>query len=167
MSTECYCFIPDYQSAAGPLTEFDPNAILREINDDVNSVINTAMQFIETSELGNLEFMLKRTFAYVSTELSMRGITLDKDSALVYGSAIENIGREFVLAVSAHPAWFTRYGKWMGARYSTNSPQAVEFMLDYQQVKFPQYEVLGAYAEISPNMLNVVNMLIGSLGGKL
>lgn len=168
MSSSSYFLIPDYQDLCGPLSEFDPHAVLREVNDDLNSVINTAFSFVETGSIGNeLPFMLPNTFNYVSTELSTRGIVLSGQQTMVYGAAIQDVGKAFMTAVSTSPHWFTRYGKFMAARYSINRPGGVEFMLDYSQVKFPQFETAEAYNSMSPKLLTVIEMLIGSLGGRL
>ncbi|ANZ48590.1 hypothetical protein BIZ83_gp263 [Erwinia phage vB_EamM_ChrisDB] len=168
MLSKSYFLIPDYQDICGPLSEFDPHAVLREINDDLNGVINKAFAFVETGSIGDeLPFMLPNTYQYVATELSTRGITLDGPQALVYGAAIQDVGKAFMTAVSTSPHWFTRYGKWVGGRYSTNRPGGVEFLLDYNQVKFPQFETAEAFNELSPKLLTVIEMLIGSLGGRL
>ncbi len=168
MSSNSYFLIPDYQDICGPLSEFDPHAVLREINDDLNSVINKAFAFVETGSIGNeLPFMLPHTFNYISTELSSRGVVLHGNQTMVYGAAIQDVGKAFMTAVSTSPHWFTRYGKFVAARYSTNRPGAAEFILDYSQVKFPQYETAEAYEATSPKLLTVIEMLIGSLGGRL
>lgn len=168
MSDNSYFFIPDYQEIAGPLSEFDPNSILREVNDDLNGVINKAFQFVETGSIGDdLPFMMKNTFNYVSTELATRGVVLDGAMGITYGMAIQNVGKAYMLAVADSPFWFTRYGKWVQARYNTNRPGAVEFLLDYRTVKFPQYETQDAYNMTTPKLLAVIDMLIGSLGGRL
>ncbi|ANZ48317.1 hypothetical protein BIZ78_gp258 [Erwinia phage vB_EamM_Caitlin] len=168
MSSSSYFLIPDYQDICGPLSEFDPHAVLREINDDLNGVINKAFAFVETGSIGeDLPFMLPNTFQYIATELSTRGIVLEGNQTLVYGAAIQDVGKAFMTAVSTSPHWFTRYGKFVGARYSLNRPGGVEFLLDYAQVKFPQFESAEAYNTMSPKLLTVIEMLIGSLGGRL
>ncbi|QVW28526.1 hypothetical protein pEaSNUABM8_00029 [Erwinia phage pEa_SNUABM_8] len=168
MLSNSYFLIPDYQDICGPLSEFDPHAVLREVNDDLNSVINKAFAFVETGSIGDeLPFMLPLTYGYVATELSSRGITLDGPQAIVYGRAIQDVGKVFMTAVSTSPHWFTRYGKWVGARYSINCVGGVEFLLDYNQVKHPQLETAEAFDNLSPKLLTVIEMLIGTLGGRL
>ena len=168
MIPNSYFFIPDYQMVAGPLTEFDPAAILAEVNDDLNRLINRAFEFVLTNRLSDdLGYSMQGTFNYVSKELSIRGITLDSDSVVTYAGAIQNIGKEFMRATSTSPYWFSRYGKWVGARYSANSPGSVEFYLNYSECKFPEYEGQVQHQEITPKLLTVVDMLLGNLGGRL
>lgn len=168
MYSSSYFLIPEYQEVAGPLTEFDPNSILREVNDDLNNVINLAFKFVEGGSIGDeLPFMLPNTFKYVSTELSTMGLVLNEKQAMEYGRAIQDVGKAFMTAVSTSPHWFTRYGKWIAARYSATRIGAVEFKLDYNQVKFPQLESREMFESVSPRMLTVIDMLIGSLGGRL
>jgi len=168
MYSSSYFLIPDYQEVAGPLTEFDPNAVLREINDDLNSVINLAFKFVEEGSIGDtLPYMLPNTFKYVSTELATMGVLLTDAQAMEYGRAIQDVARGFMTAVSTSPHWFTRYGKWIAARYSATRIGAVEFKLDYNQVKFPALENRETFERVSPRMLTVIDMLIGSLGGRL
>lgn len=168
MLSNSYFLIPDYQDICGPLSEFDPASILREVNDDLNSIINRAFEFVETGSIGTeLPFMLPHTFGYVATELSSRGVVLSGEQTLVYGNAIQEVGKAYMTAVSTSPHWFTRYGKWVGARYSNGYVGGVEFLLDYNQVKFPQYESLELFDATSPKLLTVIEMLIGSLGGRL
>lgn len=168
MLSNSYFLIPDYQMTAGPLTEFDPAAILSEVNDDMNRVINRAFDFVRTNQLdGDLTFSMQGTFNYISKELSSRGITLDNDSVVVYANAIQSVGKEFLLAISSSPYWFARYGKWVGARYSPTCIGGVDFYLDYNQVKYPEFEGQEAYQEITPRLLTVVDMLVGNLGGRL
>ncbi|QVW55657.1 hypothetical protein pEaSNUABM9_00061 [Erwinia phage pEa_SNUABM_9] len=168
MLSKSYFLIPDYQDICGPLSEFDPHAVLREINDDLNGVINKAFAFVQAGSIGDeLPFMLPNTFNYISTELSTRGVVLEGRQTLVYGAAIQDVGKAYMTAVSTSPHWFTRYGKWVGARYSINRPGGVEFLLDYNQVKYPDLETSEAFDNLSPKLLTVIEMLIGSLGGRL
>ncbi|QQO90512.1 hypothetical protein pEaSNUABM42_00028 [Erwinia phage pEa_SNUABM_42] len=168
MLSNTYCLIPDYQEVAGPLTEFDPASILREVNEDMNTIINRAFTFVETGHLDSgLEFSMKNTFNYVATELSTRGIVLDNDSTVVYANAIQNVGKAFMVAISSSPYWFTRYGKWVGARYSPTCIGGVDVYLDHNQHKLPQFESAEQYQAITPRLLTVVDMLIGNLGGRL
>ncbi|ANZ48043.1 hypothetical protein ASESINO_30 [Erwinia phage vB_EamM_Asesino] len=164
-----YFFIPDYQLICGPLSEFDPNAVLREVNDDLNSIINLAMSFVEKGTIGdNVGFSMPKTFDYVARELNSHGYVIEGDAVIEYAVAIQEVGKAFMTAVSNHPYWFTRYGTWVGARYGAKSRTGgVEFLLRYSMQKFPQYEQPGMAERVTPTLLAVIEMLFGNLGGKL
>lgn len=168
MLANSYFLLPDYQDVAGPLTEFDPASVLREVNEDLNGVINRAFAFVESGSLnGDIGFSMQNTFNYIATELSTRGIVLDNQTTVVYANSIQNVGKEFMLAVSSSPYWFTRYAKWVGARYSPTCIGGVDIYLDYNQQKFPQFETPEIYQATTPKLLTVIDMLIGGLGGRL
>ncbi|AWN09081.1 hypothetical protein MLDJOKPK_00154 [Salmonella phage SPAsTU] len=168
MLERSHFIIPDYLFIAGPLTEFPPNEVLREVNDDLNQVINTAMQFVEQGSVGELKFMMTNTFEYVAKVLNQHGIVLEGNQVITYGTAIQNIGKAYMTAVASSPLWFTHYGRWCAAQYTTHNPAAVEFLLDYSGgMKFPQYNNPQAYETITPQLLPVIELLIGNLGGAL
>lgn len=169
MLERSHFYIPNYLLIAGPLTEFSPNDILREVNDDLNAVINTAMQYVEQGTIGNqLQFMMNNTFGYVSRTLNAHGVLLENEQVITYGSAIQAIGRAYVTAISQSPYWFTHYGRWVGGQYTTLNPTDVEFLLDYNGgEKFPQFATQEAYERITPQLLPVIELLIGNLGGRL
>ncbi|HCJ9459004.1 TPA: hypothetical protein NV912_004850, partial [Escherichia coli] len=94
MIERSHFYIPGYQLLAGPLTEFSPNDVLREVNDDLNSIINTAMSFVERGTIGSeLKFMMNNTFGFVSRTLNAHGVVLENEQVITYGTAIQNIGR--------------------------------------------------------------------------
>lgn len=169
MIERSHFYIPGYQLLAGPLTEFSPNDVLREVNDDLNSIINTAMSFVERGTIGSeLKFMMNNTFGFVSRTLNAHGVVLENEQVITYGTAIQNIGRAYMTAVAQSPYWFTHYGRWVGAQYTTRNPSDVEFLLDYNGGdKFPQFASQEAYERITPQLLPVIDLLIGNLGGRV
>ncbi|QVW55191.1 hypothetical protein pEaSNUABM29_00147 [Erwinia phage pEa_SNUABM_29] len=168
MLERSHFLIPEYLFLAGPLTELPPNDILREVNDDLNGIINTAMQFVQEGTVGELKFMMNGTFNYVARELNALGVILENDQVITYGAAIQSVGRAYMTAVSSSPYWFTHYGRWVAAQYTTHDPSSVEFLLDYSQgLKFPDWNNPQAYEHITPQLLPVIDLLIGNLGGVL
>lgn len=164
---EHYFLIPDYQRYIGPLSEFDPNAILREINDDVNSIINKAFEFMRQGSIGDLTYMLPNTLHHVTTELNTHGKVLSLHESQVYMSAIQDTAKQYVIAMSGSSHWIARYPRWMGARHSLTAVGSVECLVDFDTVKYPDFDNGLLASEATPGMLNVVTQLIGSLGGKL
>lgn len=165
--SEQYFLINNYQFNAGPLTEFDPNSILREINTDVNNIINLAISFVQEGSVGQLEYTLPNSMQFVSRELNARGITIEGESLLTYGRAIQDIAKLYVVSLSESPFWITRFPQFCGARYSNLIPDAVEMMVNFSQIKYPELENQQTLEQVSPVMMNVVMELIGSLGGGL
>ena len=74
-------YLPGFQWEVGPLTEFDPHALLREINDDVSKAIGQALDFANTGSIGELTQPLQNSFMYVGTTLSSFGKDLELDEA--------------------------------------------------------------------------------------
>lgn len=168
MVRESYFIIPDYQFICGPLTEFDPNSILREINTDLNEVLNYAIQYGITGEFPKLDrFAIQGTIEYISRELNALGYIIEGERALTYVKAVQDVAKAYLLAVSSHPHWFTRFGTWVGARYCANKPGAVEFLVRYEQVKYPEFENPEAIQTMSVGLLSVVELLLGNLAGKM
>ncbi|QXO09448.1 hypothetical protein pEaSNUABM11_00024 [Erwinia phage pEa_SNUABM_11] len=162
-----YFLIHNYQFNAGPLTEFDPNSILREINTDVNNILNTAVGFIENQSIGELDYQLPNTMNYVTNELNARGIIIEGETVMTYSRAIQEIAKLYVQALSESPFWITRFAQWCGARYSDHVPDAVEMVVDFNIIKFEALENQTTLDNISPIIMNIVHQLIGSLGGGL
>lgn len=162
-----YFLIHNYQFNAGPLTEFEPNAVLREISTDVNNIINTALGFVVNNTIGELQYQLPNTMGYITSEMNARGIILEGESVLTYSQCIQDIAKLYVVSLTESPYWFTRYAQFCGARYSAYQPDAVEMAVEFTTIKFPEYENQKALDQITPTLLNVVNQLIGSLGGRV
>jgi hypothetical protein len=165
--SEQYFLIHNYQFNAGPLTEFDPNSILREVSTDVNNIINQAISFVQNGTVGQVDYTLPNAMQFVSTELNAQGITIEGETLITYGRAIQDIAKLYVVSLSESPFWITRFPQFCGARYSNQVPDAVEMMLDFNQIKFPELENQQTLDQIAPIMMNVVMELIGSLGGGL
>lgn len=161
-------FLENYQLVAGPLTEFDPNSILREIHTDVSQATTRALSFVLTGELAGADnYNLSNTFNYVSKELAARGVLLDKDRIMLYGQAIGTIANLYLCSVSIYPYWYSRTSVWVGARYLVNSGGSVEVRIDYADKPFDEIAESPMFNDVVPRLIACTEMLIGRLGGKL
>nr|DAY66703.1 MAG TPA: protein of unknown function (DUF4719) [Caudoviricetes sp.] len=168
MVRESYFIIPDYQFICGPLTEFDPNAILREVCTDLNTVLNYVWEYALTGHFPKLNrYALQGTFDFIGRELNSHGVLLEGERALEYVRATQEVAKAFVTAVSTEPYWFTRYGQWIGARYCAQKPGAVEFLVRYEEVKYPEYEEPALLQQLTPKIQTLTEMLLGNLAGKV
>lgn len=157
--------IDDFQWKAGPLTELDPHAVLREINEDVSRTIGKALQFANEGDIGKLEQPLLNSFTLVGMELNSRGQDLDLGTAKVYARALQSIAIEYLDNLSTTGLWVTHHPNFLGARYSNINPSNVEVALRYdiRRPQLEQYDITPqAVAEITPTLLYVTKQLLGA-----
>lgn len=161
-------FLENYQLMAGPLTEFDPNSILREIHTDVTMATRRALSFVLTGQLPDADiYNLSNTFGYVSKELAARGVLLNPERVMIYGQAIAAIANLYLCSVSIYPYWYSRNSVWVGARYLLNSAGSVEVRIDYADTPFDEIVEGQEFNVVVPRLIACTEMLIGRLGGKL
>lgn len=156
-----YLRIPDYHNTAGVLAEFDPNIIMCEISQDVNNVINRAINFLETDSLGEEELVpFKNTTDVVSRLLAEYNHELDHDSIISYGQSMRKLGSTYLDTLAEIPNWISHYPKWVGGRYA-NDGRDVEIIVSLNQVKFPNLTDPELQRSMTPQLAYMVNQLLG------
>lgn len=158
-------YIPDFQWEAGPLTEFDPHALLREINDDVSRAIGQALTFATTGTVGELAQPLQNSFMYVGTTLSSFGKDLEMDEAAVYAGALQKAALRYLDGLSNTTMWVSHHPNFLAAQYSKNTPGDLEALVRFD-VRRPQLEGFDVtptlVREVSPTLLYVTKQLLGA-----
>lgn len=165
------CFtIYDYQDVAGVLTEFDPSAVLREISTDVNNMLNGVISFCNTGTYyngGEVTNPLANTYNFISNALSGIGVAITEKNVVAYGTGIQRIAMAYVTALATDWRWLGYYPKWGEARYSPSYPGAVDFIVCFDELKYPMFSDPSLSHMTTPKALTVIEMLIGNIGGKL
>lgn len=162
--------IYDYQQIAGPVGEFDPASILREISTDVNTIINGIVDFCTVgSFFGDkpLSVQLPNTLSYIQRELAAHNVVLDMQNVVAYVSGAQKIALAYATALSSNWHWLGYYPEWIGARHSLNAIGGVEFVVSFNTLKFEAFSSPQASFEATPKAMVVLEMLIGNLGGSL
>ena len=158
-------YLPGFQWEVGPLTEFDPHALLREINDDVSKAIGQALDFANTGSIGELTQPLQNSFMYVGTTLSSFGKDLELDEAKVYTRALQKAALCYLDGLSNTSMWVSHHPNFLAAAYSKDSPGDLETMVRYD-IRRPQlegYDVTPALVrEVTPTLLYVTKQLLGA-----
>lgn len=158
-------YLPGFQFDVGPLTEFDPHSLMREVNDDVSKVIGQALDFANTGGIGELKPPLENSFTFVGTQLASFGKDLDLDEAKVYTRALQKAALAYVNGLSGTSMWVSHHPNFLAARYTADGSGDLEIAVRYDILR-PQiegYNVTPALiAEVTPTLLYVTKQLIGA-----
>lgn len=162
-----FFYIPNYQYIAGPLSELDPNALMREVVTDVNMVVQKGLMFALYGTSGELELPLTHTCQYVGNEFASRGTVTDLESASVYLKSAQAIANELINELQSDFRGMTRQLDYLGCRYVENSPQDLEMIIRLEKPRLEDFADLSVAEEsrisneIRPSLVTVTKLMMG------
>lgn len=158
-------YFKDYQRLAGSLTEIDPYALMREVNDDVSKTIGRALDFANTGGIGELTHPMKNSFLFVGNELINHKVDLDMRVALSYTNQLQAVGLAYLENLATTPLWVTHHPTFVSARYCAASPDDLEVLIRFD-LQRPQLEGMSMSMkdvnEIKPTLYYCAKQLLGA-----
>jgi len=158
-------YFKDFQRLAGSLTEIDPFALMREVNDDVSRSIGRALDFANSGSIGELTHPMKNSFLFVGNELINHKVDIDMRTAMSYTHQLQAVGLEYLNHLSTTPLWVTHHPTFVSARYNAVQPDDLEVLIRYD-LQRPQLDGMNLSMkevnEIKPTLFYCAKQLLGA-----
>lgn len=160
-----FIYFPGFQKLAGPLTEVDPQILMREVNDDISRTIGKALDFANTGGIGELEAPMKRSLLTVGDLLTKEhSVDWSLEKILSYQQSLAAVGKEYLNQLMGTSLWVTHHPNFIAARYARENSEDLEVLVRYdvQRPQLDGYRIDTEFVEkVKPTLHYVTQMLLG------
>lgn len=158
-------YFPGFQKIAGPLTEVDPQILMREVNDDISRTIGRALDFANTGAVGELEAPMNRSLLAVGDLLTKEhDVDWTLERVMSYQHSLAAVGKEYLDQLMNTSLWVTHHPNFIAARYARENSEDLEVLVRYdvQRPQLDGYRVDLEFVEkVKPTLHYVTRMLLG------